>query len=100
MRLIRVRSEGRDGKTGNIYLATALVDTVANPAENIAALGLPAVGDRAALRDLKTTLGMELLRTKTPEMARKELAMFVIAYNALRWLMVQASVLEGWTCGV
>lgn len=95
VRLIRVRGEGRDGKARTLYLATTLVDTVEYPAEDIAALYCQRWEIELRLRDLKTTLGMELLRTKTPEMARKELAMFVIAYNALRLLMVQASVREG-----
>jgi len=36
-------------------------------------------------------MGMEQLRCKTPPMVHKELAMFLIAYNLVRALMVQAS---------
>lgn len=95
VRLIRVWGTGRDGKAKTLYLATTLLDTVLYPAEDIAALYCQRWEIELRLRDLKTTLGMELLRTKTPEMARKELAMFVIGYNALRLLMVQASQREG-----
>jgi hypothetical protein len=45
------------------------------------------------LRNMKTTLGMEHLRCKTPEMARKELWVYLLAYNLIRLLMAQAALL-------
>ncbi len=45
------------------------------------------------LRNIKTTLGMEHLRCKTPEMAIKELWVYLLAYNLIRMLMVQAALL-------
>ena len=38
-------------------------------------------------RHIKTTLGMELLRTKTPEMAKKEVLIYMLAYNLIRSLI-------------
>lgn len=95
VRLIKVPGCGRDGKKKTLFLATSLLDTVAYPAEDIAALYGARWQIELRLRDLKTTMGMEVLRTNTPEMARKELGMFVIAYNALRLLMLKASVQGG-----
>lgn len=95
VRLIRVRGRGRKGEARPLYLATTLVDTKGYPAGDIADLYCQRWEIELRLRDLKTTMGMELLRTKTPEMARKEMAMFIIAYNALRVLMQQASLREG-----
>jgi len=95
VRLIKLKAMGRDGKPKTMFLATTLLDTVRYPEEDIAALYCQRWEIELRLRDLKTTMGMELLRSKTPEMARKELAMFIIAYNALRLLMLQASI----TCG-
>jgi len=46
------------------------------------------------LRHLKTTLGMDVLRCKTPPMIRKEIHVFLLAYNLLRSLMWSA----GTTC--
>ncbi|NEZ56911.1 transposase [Adonisia turfae] len=43
------------------------------------------------LRHLKTTLGMELLAAKTPEMVRKDLWVHLLAYNLLRSLMLQTN---------
>jgi IS4 transposase len=38
------------------------------------------------LRNIKTTLGMETLRCKTPEMAIKELWVYLLAYNLIRFI--------------
>lgn len=43
------------------------------------------------LRNLKTTLGMEHLRCKTPQMAMKELWTYLLAYNLIRMLMAQSA---------
>ena len=43
------------------------------------------------LRHLKTTLSMEMITAKTPEMVRKELWVHLLAYNLLRTLMEQAA---------
>jgi IS4 transposase len=42
--------------------------------------------------DIKTTLGMDILRYKTPEMVRKEILMHFIVYNCIRNLMVDAVI--------
>jgi len=46
------------------------------------------------LRNIKTTLGMEPLRCKTPEMAIKELWVYLLACNLIRLLMAQAAWLS------
>ena len=43
-------------------------------------------------RDIKTSMGMEVLRCKSPKMVHKELEMFFIAYNLIRCLMAQAAL--------
>jgi hypothetical protein len=40
-------------------------------------------------------MGMDILRCKTPDMIRKEIAMHLIAYNGIRYLMVEAAVRAG-----
>lgn len=45
------------------------------------------------LRNIKTTFGMERLRCKTPQMAIKELWVYLLAYNLIRLLMGQAALL-------
>lgn len=43
------------------------------------------------LRNIKSTLGMERLRCKTPSMVTKELCVYLLAYNLIRLLMVEAA---------
>jgi hypothetical protein len=42
------------------------------------------------LRDLKTTLGMETLRSQSPAMAEKELLAYLVAHNLIRGVMAEA----------
>ncbi len=44
-------------------------------------------------RNIKTTLGMETLSCKTPEMSEKEIWVYFLAYNLIRLLMAQAALL-------
>jgi len=46
------------------------------------------------LRDIKITMGMDILSCKTPEMMEKELWMHIIAYNLVRTLMQSDSQRE------
>ena len=39
------------------------------------------------LKHIKTTLGMDILRSKTPEMVHKEIYAYLLAYNLLRTVM-------------
>ena len=43
------------------------------------------------IRNIKTTLGMEVLRCLTPQMVEKELWVSLLAYNVIRLLMAQAA---------
>jgi hypothetical protein len=43
------------------------------------------------LRDIKITMDMDRLRTKTPARVRAELAMFLVGYNLIRTVMFDAA---------
>jgi hypothetical protein len=45
-------------------------------------------------RTIKTHMGMEMLRCKTPEMVQKEIAVHLLAYNIIRGKLAQAAVLH------
>ena len=45
-------------------------------------------------RNIKTTLGMEMVSCKTPEMVQKEIWVYLLAYNLIRMLMVQSALLS------
>jgi len=44
---------------------------------------------------IKTTLGLDVLRCRTPEMIEKELWVYLLAYNLIRLLMAEAAVGSG-----
>lgn len=44
------------------------------------------------IRNIKTTLGMETLSCKTPEMGEKEMWVYLLAYNLIRLIMVQSAL--------
>lgn len=45
------------------------------------------------IRNVKTTLGMETLSCKTPQMCEKELWVYLLAYNLIRLIMAQSALL-------
>ena len=90
VRLARYRVEIHGFRTKSITLATTLIDAQEYPAHELAALDARRWKIELWFRDIKTSMGMESLRCKSPEMAAKELEMFLIAYNLIRCLMAEA----------
>jgi Transposase DDE domain len=43
------------------------------------------------IRNIKTTLGMDTLSCRTPQMCEKELGVYMLAYNLIRLLMAEAA---------
>jgi hypothetical protein len=78
-------------RTQEVTLATTLLDHRKWPAAVLADMYRQRWRAELHLRDLKTTMGMELLRCKSPAMARKELTMHLIGYNLVRALMSEAA---------
>jgi hypothetical protein len=60
------------------------------PAQALAGLYLRRWRIELSLRDLKTTMGMEQLRCKTPDMAEKELLAYLVAHNLIRCVIAEA----------
>jgi hypothetical protein len=71
VRIIRFTATIRGFRSRRITLVTTLLDPKLYPAEELAALYARRWGLELCLRDLKTTLGMEELRCKTPRGGRK-----------------------------
>jgi hypothetical protein len=91
VRIIHVRVQQKGFRTQELWISTTLLDPIAYPAEKIAQLYLRRWNMELCFRDLKTTMGMEELRCRTPEMANKELLAFLIAHNFMRCLIAQAA---------
>ena len=47
------------------------------------------------MKHIKSTLGMDILRGKTPQMVRQEIYVYLLAYNLLRTVMWQAGTTHG-----
>ncbi len=83
----------RELQAGGKILVTTFLDPKETSKREVAALLRYRWHVELDLRNLKTTLGMEHLRCKTPDMARKELWVYLLAYNLIRLLMAQAALL-------
>lgn len=78
----------------SVTLVTTLLDPQTYPAEELARLYAKRWRIELWFRDIKTAMGMEVLRCKSPKMVHKELEMFFIAYNLIRALMMQAGAIH------
>ena len=94
LRLIRYPVSIPGFRPRHLILVTTLLDPVAYPAAQVAALYLRRWRVELFLRDIKTTMKMDHLRCKTPEMLYRELLMHLLAYNFIRGLMVEAAVIH------
>lgn len=88
VRYIRFRIEEKGFRTREVVLATTLLEV---PAGELIELHRRRWEIELCLRDIKTTLGMEWIPCKSPAMARKQLSMYLIAHNLIRWLMQRAA---------
>jgi len=91
VRVIKIKVDRPGARTQELILMTTLLDPLLYPAQHIAQAYLRRWRLELGLDDLKTTLGMESLRCLSPAMVEKELLMFLIAHNVLRWVMAQAA---------
>ena len=83
-------------RTKQVTLITTLLDAQAYPLKELLKLYEMRWDVELDLKHIKTTLGMDILRSKTPEMVRKEIYTYLLAYNLLRTVMWE----EGTTHGV
>jgi hypothetical protein len=74
-----------------VTVITTLLDSQEYPAKEILSAYLRRWRLEMCLDDLKTSLRMESLRSRSPEMAQKELSMRLIAHNLVRCTMAQAA---------
>ena len=91
VRVVRVSITRKGFRTRRLWIATTLCDARRYPAEQLAELYYRRWSIELFYRDIKTTMHMEVMRTKSPEMIEKELLMHAIAYNAIRALILQSA---------
>ena len=90
VRVIRFSTQVRGFRSKTIIVATTLLDPKEYPLERIADLYRDRWTAELRLRDVKTTLGMDVLRCKSYQMVQKEIYMHFLVYNLIRVLMWQA----------
>jgi hypothetical protein len=93
LRLVYVSVNVPGWRTKSLVVVTTLTDPIRYSAEDLAKLYLRRWAVELFFRDIKITLGMDVLRCQTPAMVRKEIVMHAIAYNLIRALMQQAAAL-------
>ena len=91
LRQIKVTVPHPGFRVTTFYLITTLLDAKAYPASELADLYFQRWDVELFFRDIKTTMGMDILRCKTPDMVRKEILMHLIVYNGIRCLMGEAA---------
>jgi len=91
LRQIKVTVPYPGFRVQHFYIVTTLLDAIQYPATELADLYFQRWDVELFFRDIKTTMGMDVLRCQTPEMIRKEVLMHFIAYNCIRQLMSEAA---------
>jgi hypothetical protein len=91
VREVAVRVAQSGFRTRRLVVATTLLDAGAYPAAALAQLYRARWHAELDLRSLKVTLGMDVLRCKSPGLVRTEFWMHLLAYNLIRGVMAQAA---------
>jgi hypothetical protein len=91
VRELRIRVRDRTKRVRDLVIVTTLVDAANYTADELRRLFRQRWHAELDLRTLKTEMHMEMLRTKTPERVRKEVAVHLLAYNLIRGLMAEAA---------
>lgn len=91
LRQIKVTINIPGFRTQSLYLITTLTDSDKYSAAELADLYYQRWNVELFFRDIKTTMGMDVLRCRTPALVEKEILMHLIVYNTIRLLMVEAA---------
>lgn len=86
---LRMREVEVDGR----ILVTTLLDPKIASAEALDSLYAMRWNIEVDFRTIKATLQMDVLRCKTQAMVEKEIAVYLLAYNLVRWTMAVAATL-------
>jgi hypothetical protein len=91
LRQIKVTVDAPGFRVKSFYLVTTLTDASTYSTAELADLYYQRWDVELFFRDIKTTMGMDILRCRTPAMVNKEILMYLIAYNAIRLLIFNAA---------
>ena len=83
------------GKKRTLWLVTSLLDAERYPAEEIVALYCRRWKIETLFEELKVTLSADVLRSKTPEGVRKEMAARILTLNVVRTIILASAIKAG-----
>jgi hypothetical protein len=94
IREFRVRVAEKTQRVRSLVVVTTLLDGETYRVEDLGDLYRKRWHAELDLRSLKSEMRMDVLRTKSPEMVRKEIAAHLLAYNLIRGIMAEAARVE------
>lgn len=94
VREIYVQVHEPGSRVKNLVVVTTLTDAKIYTRDDIAELYHKRWLAELDIRAMKITLGMDVLRCKTPSMVEKEIGVCMLAYNLIRQSMLQAAILN------
>lgn len=83
----------REVEVNGRILVTTMLDPGVVTAQSLGALYKMRWNIEVDFRTIKATLEMDVLRCKSQPMVDKEIAVYVLAYNLVRWAMAKAALL-------
>ena len=95
VRAIRVHVGHPGYRVASFVAVTTLTDAKEYPKEDMASLYQSRWLAELDIRAIKITMGMDVLRCKTPEMVRREMWTCLLAYNLIRQTMLQSAQAAG-----
>jgi hypothetical protein len=95
LRETRVRVSQRGFRVKSFVAVTTLTNANEYPKEDIAELYHQRWLAELDIRAIKITMGMDILRCKTPGMVRKEVWACLLAYNLIRRSLLQSAIRAG-----
>lgn len=95
VRIARYTVSQKGYRTRHVLIATTLKDEALWPDEKIAELYGQRWQIETCFNHLKTTMKLNMLRCKTVDGVRKELAVYLAAYNLVRLAMLKAAEEQG-----
>src|SRR6516165_8095684 len=90
MRQVSVDARGKDNRVEQFKVVTTILDPAVGGGQ-IGELYERRWDGEVDIRSIKSTMKMDVLRCKTPEMVRKEIWAHLLAYNLLRTVMAIAA---------
>jgi hypothetical protein len=95
IRELRVHVADKTKRVRRLVIATTLLDRRTYTAQELGGLFRQRWHAELDLRSLKTDMHMKMLRTRSPEMVREEVAVHLPAYNLIRGIIAEAARAEG-----